>query len=291
MATANNPFEIINIGAAPNDKTGDTLRVAGGKINRNFAQVANGINITLTGTYTIGANNETGNNNIRVYSNGEIVIGTPNVNNTYITNIFKMDSNGRIMVGQANTGLTVTPTGNVYLSSNSANISISANDGVIIESWPAHLTNNRIFTITSNSSNSQAEDPVVVYANNRIELGCADSGITIGCDANLSNSSGRTGISVLSNGAVFIGNSAPTGNSPGLLVPGGPGQTCTLSAPDGDIQIGPVAGDNPIPGIRIPSPKTAGGQIDITTGFTPERIVFTQAVTSKLKVEIGRAHV
>jgi hypothetical protein len=35
----------INIGAAPNDGSGDTLRSAGGKINANFAGLAGGANV------------------------------------------------------------------------------------------------------------------------------------------------------------------------------------------------------------------------------------------------------
>jgi hypothetical protein len=46
-------YEIINIGALPNDGSGDPLRVAFGKINNNFANLSSTAVIS-SNTYTTG---------------------------------------------------------------------------------------------------------------------------------------------------------------------------------------------------------------------------------------------
>lgn len=43
--------QTINIGAAPNDGTGDTARVAGGKINANFTELYEAVNTGFVGDY------------------------------------------------------------------------------------------------------------------------------------------------------------------------------------------------------------------------------------------------
>lgn len=51
-------YEVINIGALPNDGTGDPLRVAFGKINNNFANLSATAFVTANVTTVSGANNQ-----------------------------------------------------------------------------------------------------------------------------------------------------------------------------------------------------------------------------------------
>lgn len=49
----------ISLGTTPNDHTGDSLRVAGGKINSNFAELYDALGVN--GSLTVAAVTKTGN--------------------------------------------------------------------------------------------------------------------------------------------------------------------------------------------------------------------------------------
>jgi len=52
------PLELVNVGLAPNDGTGDPLRTAFIKVNGNFSEIYNAINPTSSGNVLIAGNLE-----------------------------------------------------------------------------------------------------------------------------------------------------------------------------------------------------------------------------------------
>ena len=135
----------IDIGALPNDGTGDPLRTAFEKINENFADLANAFPEGPEGSFQFNANGESlGTANFAyVQSNNTITIGS-NVLPT-----------GNITIGRANstvTGLFLGQDslriGNVKVAESSNNITYSVN---VLPTQKANilLSNNIILDIKS----------------------------------------------------------------------------------------------------------------------------------------------
>ena len=97
-------YEIINIGALPNDGSGDPLRVAFGKINNNFA--------TLSSTAIISSNSYTTGNTA-----GQVIWEYPA--NAFTLGSFFIKSNDPGTIDQQDVRL------DAQLSANSANIKFS----------------------------------------------------------------------------------------------------------------------------------------------------------------------
>jgi len=86
--------QTINIGTAPNDKTGDQLRTAFTKINSNFTEVYAGITPS-----SIGASGPTWHSSVTASQNAvTISVGT-----TGATSVITFDSQGEILLNGFNT--------------------------------------------------------------------------------------------------------------------------------------------------------------------------------------------
>lgn len=100
--------EIVNIGTTANDRTGDSLRDAGGKINRNFAQVfealggdsstlASSVTFSTSGVVFSGLNFDTTLNATEGSSN--ITITLPDSDGTVVTTTGTQTLTNKILVG------------------------------------------------------------------------------------------------------------------------------------------------------------------------------------------------
>lgn len=149
-------FQNINIGAAPNDGTGDTLREAGDKINQNLAETANKTGETFTGTVEVvgGALIARGGGNIAfntAVGDGGLASNTTGENNT--------------AVGQTALLSNTTGVNNFAVGRNSGNdpvrtITTQSNEGVLGNDDTAAIYSKVALTVTSDIRDKTQVQPV-----------------------------------------------------------------------------------------------------------------------------------
>ena len=147
-------FSDINIGTTPNDGTGDSLRVAFGKIDRNFNTISNIGNAEIT-CLTITSTYDSRFNHIAVETlDANTFINFSTINNTSsningVSNTYTFDLSGTGS-GQ-HTAYKISPVANV-----TASLSSSIVSGLERKYWiknPGPNTANIILPITGNNTN------------------------------------------------------------------------------------------------------------------------------------------
>jgi hypothetical protein len=156
-------YEYVDVGAQPDDGTGDPLRTAYIKINNNFAQ------LQQFGTTKIS----NGSSNVNIpYADGIIYAGVSNVSNVLIINTTGV------------TGSNLTATGNVVALTN-----FVGNGYYLTDISSAS-------TLTNGNSNVSIPAPngnVNTTANGNLTLGVADRLVTVYGDLNITGNATLSG--------------------------------------------------------------------------------------------------
>jgi hypothetical protein len=163
----------INYGSAPNDNTGDTIRVAMRSIDNNFIEIYSGISIT-SNNVTLANNLFLGNSTVNTSVNtSSIFIGNSTVNFTANTSNIKINSanvtsNTGLTLGSSNNsanGYTFLPNG-VKLNWGWVSSNSSAGD---VTFTSAFTSNTSVYSIIATSNSEAATyQAAVTFSNNSV---------------------------------------------------------------------------------------------------------------------------
>jgi hypothetical protein len=295
--------QTIDLGIQPNDGTGDSLRVAGAKINDNFDELygrTQGLEFTAN---SLSISSNTG-------SSFNTNTGGSGANQTII-NGSPADSTG------GGAGGTITQSGGDAGNSSSKTGGTGAEqtiEGGEIPTANSGGTGGDLIQAGGSGGDTGAGGEGGTGAEQVIGGGSGASGDTGGAGGNASQTGGSggegSGQSGGSGGQVITdggqgGSSAGPGAGGGVDISGGdsgsgeeggkisvPGggtnDPLTIQNPQGPIEIGGDPETNQ-PGIRIPSPSS-NGDIEIRTGFEPWQVLYTDEdgkVTSSPYIKVS----
>jgi hypothetical protein len=194
--------QTINIGAAPNDGTGDPIRDAFDKVNDNFDEIYS--SYTATGAVSVG--NSTVNS--VVSNSGGLVTSTNAVSTVANTTTFKIGNSTvnatltatQLSVSGGNTGITTANTtaivvGNTTINSSITQTSLTLSTTSVNSSFVANST---VLNLGNNSVNAVANSTRLTIASANITSNTLGLGVSSIGSANFAN-----GYTTLPNGLLY----------------------------------------------------------------------------------------
>lgn len=151
--------QIINIGSAANDGSGDPLRSAFDKINDNFTEVYTELggtslsNISITGN-TIGTDDTNGNIILSPNGTGDVVIAT--AKSLQLTDhtdnaILKTDATGNLTASALTEDGTILTYGDIVVNPTTSTIQTTANDITLTPAGGEVVVTGHILSDTTNT--------------------------------------------------------------------------------------------------------------------------------------------
>lgn len=202
--------QTVNIGAAPNDGTGDPIRDAFNKVNQNFDEVYSSYN--PTGTITVGNSsaNSVVSNTGGFTTSTNTTVNTSTVVNTSIIRIGNSTANSTVnstvisIVGSSTLGTTTINTISIRMGNSTVNSSLTQNTlsinasadigGAVVNSTAIYLGNSTV-NWSANSSRLTIREANV--STNTFTIGSGSSGSSVG-SSNFAN-----GYTRLPNGLLY----------------------------------------------------------------------------------------